>query len=467
MNEQILRKEQEIFRLLYMKSGEYDREAFGVSLGLSKYSVDKSRASVMTMLRELDLTPLPEPNGKRARRLPPTLYTAITLSQLYRMTPLTDWQVIRYYCLIKLVQQGEREGKQYGRKELIKRLGECVLHPKEQQAIRTIDDFKILFQGLSRSLQDPVDREPDPDAVLADLQSLCNSGVLITEVGARRKILYRVNEVWSHFSDEHLLELHGVVLKHVAEQPLRAAGLLLAQNLYDYLYYSRNIPLSQLTPVEMQAANYGTLLDEQTVYQLLHLANERRSVKLHYFSVKSGKKSAPATSTDPERQQLECFPLRIVHDYRFARWYLIAWDERSAMLLKLRIDYIIDWTGGNVVDEILWEHLQAECTRMLDTSWLVDTNELVNIQARFFFEANDRTAAHNFILRRVQEEAPMAHITIESEQTFLFELEVNGVSEIKPWLMSFGSSVEVLLPRVLRDSIRNDWEVTVSRYESI
>ena len=40
----------------------------------------------------------------------------------------------------------------------------------------------------------------------------------------------------------------------------------------------------------------------------------------------------------------------------------------------------------------------------------------------------------------------MGTVTIESDDSFLYEIEVNGTSEIKPWLRSFGSSARCSSP---------------------
>ena len=59
----------------------------------------------------------------------------------------------------------------------------------------------------------------------------------------------------------------------------------------------------------------------------------------------------------------------------------------------------------------------------------------------------------------------MGTITLESESSFLYEIEVNGTSEIKPWLRSFGSSCEVLQPRSLRQEFIKEWKEIAAYYE--
>ena len=59
----------------------------------------------------------------------------------------------------------------------------------------------------------------------------------------------------------------------------------------------------------------------------------------------------------------------------------------------------------------------------------------------------------------------MGTVTIESDDSFLYEIEVNGTSEIKPWLRSFGSSREVLKPRSLRMEFIKEWKEIAAYYE--
>lgn len=55
----------------------------------------------------------------------------------------------------------------------------------------------------------------------------------------------------------------------------------------------------------------------------------------------------------------------------------------------------------------------------------------------------------------------------EDEHSFIYEIIVNGVTEIKPWLRSFGSSCEVLEPASFRREIIAEWKEIQAYYESV
>ncbi len=55
----------------------------------------------------------------------------------------------------------------------------------------------------------------------------------------------------------------------------------------------------------------------------------------------------------------------------------------------------------------------------------------------------------------------------ETAESFVYEIEVNGTVEIKPWIRSFGSSCEVLEPIKLRQEMIAEWKEIKAYYESV
>lgn len=44
---------------------------------------------------------------------------------------------------------------------------------------------------------------------------------------------------------------------------------------------------------------------------------------------------------------------------------------------------------------------------------------------------------------------------------------MNGITEIKPWLRSFGSSCEILAPLKLREEMIEEWKEIAAYYEPV
>lgn len=100
----------------------------------------------------------------------------------------------------------------------------------------------------------------------------------------------------------------------------------------------------------------------------------------------------------------------------------------------------------------------------MTNSWVIDTTRAIKVVARFY---NPNRSGVNFIRERVEAQGQWGEITEESDSTFLYEITVNGIYEIKPWLRSFGSSCEVLEPPWLRKQFIAEWKEIHSYYESI
>ncbi|MNW61335.1 hypothetical protein D3C74_393850 [compost metagenome] len=88
----------------------------------------------------------------------------------------------------------------------------------------------------------------------------------------------------------------------------------------------------------------------------------------------------------------------------------------------------------------------------------------MTVRARFY---NPEGSEPNFVKERVLLQGQWGQIIFEDEHSFIYEINVNGITEIKPWLRSFGSSCEILAPRQLRQEMIAEWKEIQSYYESV
>jgi hypothetical protein len=117
-----------------------------------------------------------------------------------------------------------------------------------------------------------------------------------------------------------------------------------------------------------------------------------------------------------------------------------------------------------LVNEEEYQAKLASLERNTQFSWLVDMGRPVEVKVRFF---NPFGAKRNFIKERVLLQGQWGVITEQDEESFLFEITVNGTQEIKPWLRSFGSSCEVLEPSALRRELIKEWKELAAYYEPV
>lgn len=135
-------------------------------------------------------------------------------------------------------------------------------------------------------------------------------------------------------------------------------------------------------------------------------------------------------------------PLRVVYDHQYGRWYLIGYHSRTG-IKKLRMDGLTQVEEGEPVEEEEFAQRLQQLGAQLEYSWVTDTNRTVKVAVRFY---NPSRSGANFIRERVEAQGQWGTITEESDTTFLYEIMVNEIFEIKPWLRSFGSSCEILSP---------------------
>lgn len=133
-------------------------------------------------------------------------------------------------------------------------------------------------------------------------------------------------------------------------------------------------------------------------------------------------------------------------------------------IMKFRMEGLTQIEEGDTVEEAEFALKLSNLEEQMTNSWVIDTTRAIKVVARFY---NPNRSGVNFIRERVEAQGQWGEITEESDSTFLYEITVNGIYEIKPWLRSFGSSCEVLEPPWLRKQFIAEWKEIHSYYESI
>jgi len=132
--------------------------------------------------------------------------------------------------------------------------------------------------------------------------------------------------------------------------------------------------------------------------------------------------------------------------------------------MKFRMEGLTGVELSEAVTEDEFGMRLAHAERQLQQSWVIDSMRPLTVKVRFF---RPEGSAHDFVQERVESQGQWGTITEESETTFIYEIVVNGITEIKPWLRSFGSSCEVLAPPWLRKEFIAEWKEIQSYYEPV
>jgi len=432
-------KEIQFLRMLVLTSGAYSRQQFADRLGISVHTYDKTLKRLKDIVATTQQA-LPEEQGKQ-------LGDMLRYSYIDAADPM-----LLFLFRAKSIKETESE-----RLSLL-----LAAMDAEPLTAGELLDFCCTHMPEELSL-------PDEKTIRNDLKYLEQVGV-IRKAGAVRPYRYAVNnELLQSLTDEELLDLHDFAHVMANTRVPSIQGYLLQDGLKKHI--ARTMENSEaLDAFVYKYHYYSRILDEAHLFSLLHAIQNRRKISFLYFSPKkpasyASKNTNPLFERDTAGQQVTTIPLQIVYDHQYGRWYLLGHQARFG-LKKFRIEGMteIAWEDGDTVDEAPFQEMMSELELRTRYSWLIDTGRTVTVRARFF---NPGPGAPNFIKDRVLRQGQWGVITEENENSFIYEIKVNGTIEIKPWIRSFGSSCEVLEPLHLRKEMIQEWKELQRCYEPV
>lgn len=430
-------KEIQFLRMLSLAGGAYSRQQFAERLGISVHTYDKTLRNLKGMVTVLQQDLPAEQGIELSEWLRYNYYESADplLLFLFRAKSLKETESIRLTLLLTALQTRE-------------------LTAKDLQDIC--------------SEQMPADVPlPDEKTIRGDLKYLEEVGVIQRACEGRPYRYRAANDLMDQLSEDELLDLYDYVDVTANTQTPSVQGYLLRDTLKKAL---RKRGFShEATETHRYKYNYHSrILDEAHLYTIFGAIQQRRKITFLYLSPKKGK-NYTSKNTNPlfERESAgiskHVLPLRVVYDHQYGRWYLIAHDSRMG-LMKFRMEGLTQIEEGAATREEEYTRKLGDLDAQLKNSWVIDTTPAVKVIVRFY---NPNRSGANFIRERVEAQGQWGVITEESDMSFLYEIMVNGITEIKPWLRSFGSSCEVLAPRHLRQQFIAEWKELHAYYESL
>jgi predicted DNA-binding transcriptional regulator YafY len=429
-------KEIQFLRMLVLTSGAFSRQQFAERLGISVHTFDKKIRRLKEVVSSMHQH-LPQEQSKE-------LSETIRFSYYDSTDPL-----LLFLFRAKSVKESESQ-----------RIS-LLLGAMNEQALTAMELLDVCNSSLSSDL--PL---PDEKTIRSDLKYLEEVGVIKREPGPR-PYRYRIqDDLVRSLSDEELIDLYDFVDVMANAQVPSVQGYLLRDGLKKHLLRNQ-AEQHAVEPFLYKYHYYSRILDEAHLFTLLHAIRHRRKVCFLYFSPKSEKSYAskntnPLFERDTEGKAEKTLPLKIVYDHQYGRWYLLSNGREG--IRKYRVEGITQIEEDESVDKAWYEEKKTELEEKIRYSWLIDTGRPVTVRARFF---NPEGSEPNFIKERVMLQGQWGQIVLEDEYSFTYEITVNGTTEIKPWLRSFGSSCEILEPSHLRREMIAEWKEIQSYYESV
>lgn len=430
-------KEIQFLRMLSLAGGAYSRQQFADRLGISVHTYDKTLRNLKGMVTVLQQNLPAEQGTELSEWLRHNYYESADplLLFLFRAKSLKETESIRLTLLLTALQSQELTAKD----------------------LQDICSNQMPINSLL----------PDEKTIRGDLKYLEEVGVIL-RANEGRPIRYRAaNDLIDQLTDDQLLDLYDYVDVIANTQTPSVQGYLLRDTLKKVLR-KRGFH-SEVTETHRYKYNYHSrILDEAHLYSIFAAIQQRKNIQFLYLSPKKGQ-NYTSKNTNPlfERESAgvteTVLPLRVIYDHQYGRWYLIGHHARMG-IMKFRMEGLTQIEEGNTVQETEFAHKLCKMEEQIVTSWVTDTTRAVKVCARFF---NPNQSGANFIRERVEAQGQWGVITEESNSTFLYEITVNGIYEIKPWLRSFGSSCEILEPPWLRKQFIAEWKEIQSYYEPL
>lgn len=429
-------KEIQFLRMLVLTRGAFNRQQFAERLGISVHTFDKTIRRLKEVASSLH-PHLPQAQSKEWSE-------ALRYNYYESADPLLLF-------LFRAKSVKESEGQRIS----------LLLGAMNDQAWTAMELLDMCCGHQSSDL--PM---PDEKTIRSDLKYLEEVGVIRREPGPRPH-RYRIhNDLIRCLSDDELIDLYDFVDVMANTQVPSVQGYLLRDGIKKHLL-RRPLEPHAVEPFLYKYHYYSRILDEAHLFTLLHAIRHRRKVRFLYFSPKSeksysSKNTNPRFERDPGGKAHRTLPLKMVYDHQYGRWYLLSHGREG--IRKYRMEGITQIEEDESVDEGWFEEKETELAEKIRYSWLIDTGRPVRVRARFY---NPEGAEPNFVKERVMLQGQWGQIVAEEEHAFIYEITVNGTTEIKPWLRSFGSSCEVLEPASLRREMIAEWKEIQAYYESV
>ena len=441
------KKMQELLRVLFLEGGAHSRPNLAARLGLSAASLD----AAMREARELFAVTMDEvlEEDRKKYKVSRFRYDQFRrcrnfLAQLYRTRSVRQQEKLRLLTIIKALAE-----KPQTRRMLRERIDKVGSGNEAFCDDKTLSSYLLQLEETGIIL-----RRGKGANITYDLQAS----------------LFRQEKQSDALTSEELKDLRDFVEYAAAVGVLSVPGHMLLDTLHQYLSCVEGIEQAPLFSFKYNLI--GRVLDEYLAVDLLEAIKGRQKIRLDYSSrnTESRYEAAPTPRFGRKagnKAGLVLIPLNVVYDHQYGRWYLLGYDDAKKKYATFRMENIQGLEdAGESVDAATMAELIGQTDKNLAQSWVVqDPGRSTRVHLRFCFRPTGQT--ENFLLRRVLREACWGKISEEQDSTFTFEINVNGYFEIKPWIRSFGSSVEVLAPEELRREIAEEWREIGAAYETV
>ncbi len=173
-------------------------------------------------------------------------------------------------------------------------------------------------------------------------------------------------------------------------------------------------------------------INEDIYSKMVKALQENRTVKMTYYTTYSQKTSC---------RELDPYHLR----FAFGGWYIMGFCHlrQDIKIFSLSNVQKLEITRRNFVRP---EDFSPE--KMLGNAWRLIPGEPAHVKLKFSPDIGPWVSSRQWHKTQTIQEL--------EDGSILMELDIDGLSEINGWVLSFGSGVEVLEPKELIDEIKEE-----------
>ncbi|AOY77485.1 helix-turn-helix transcriptional regulator [Clostridium formicaceticum] len=187
-----------------------------------------------------------------------------------------------------------------------------------------------------------------------------------------------------------------------------------------------------------------TLAKEKIVWIDINLAvNRNKKVKITYKSLKKKGLEIKERLVNPYG----------IFDYKGAT-YFFGYCESAKGIRFFKLSRIITY---EILKEKFNEKIPFDFEEVLEKSFGIYNDELIELKLKIYYPMSE--------IVKEKQIAKNQRITVMDENTIYFQAKIKGYTEIKTWIMSMGSSVEVLEPLKLKEDVFEEINKIASLYK--
>lgn len=424
--EQEFRKEEEMFRFLFVEGNAYSKQQLASLLGMKDHHFDK-------FYRQF--------KNEFGKQYPDYLIKTQRKKQVFHRLKYDAYQYDKN-ILITMYRKNK-----FQKSAEINRL---------VQIIRTLVDEPQSLSELVEFLEG--DEEKKKSSYQRSIDYLLQIQA-IKKVGNKYSLDHSLLNV---LSDDEIVDLYTFVHIKANLNILSVPGYLLLDFLSIYL--KQKFPENQLDFAWYRFIHFTRVLAEYKCYELLEAIEDKMTVKFRYYSKKQKQKAGTKTDAEKKPPIQELIPLYLLFDHQYGRWYLVGKNPKYDISI-FKLEGISEIEYSSSVEAEVFEKERNLALQRLQRSWLLSGEVQTEVKLRFYFNPSLTDSKMNFIEQRVRREMQWGSINKDEDaNSFTYTIQVNGMKEIKSWILSFGSSVEVLSPENLRQEIQDEWAYLLKEY---